>query len=171
MLPEAIKVLERCKEINISKGTKELLSLALPATVRADGRAGVKISPASIDHCLRPIRIKSSHGLITTKPGSLRDALSEGQYQCAEKIVHRSPACKRAFKRAAAILEQPNLLIVSVFESVGVKVNNIGSPFAVRLRCDVWRTPATMTRRPSLPAASAVGMKPLFGFCKLLDDF
>jgi hypothetical protein len=56
ILPEAIKVLERCQEINISKDTKELL---------------LKISPASIDRCLRPIRIKLSHGLSTTKPGSL----------------------------------------------------------------------------------------------------
>jgi len=55
-LPEAVRVLERCKEINISKGTKELL---------------LKISSASIDRCLRPIRIKTSHGLSTTKPGSL----------------------------------------------------------------------------------------------------
>ena len=64
-LPEAIRVLERCKEINISKDTKELLSLAPPA------RAGVKISSASIDRCLRPIRIQTPHGLSTTKPGSL----------------------------------------------------------------------------------------------------
>ena len=56
ILPEAIKVLERCKEIEISKGTKELL---------------LKISSASIDRCLRPVRIKSPHGLSTTKPGSL----------------------------------------------------------------------------------------------------
>lgn len=56
MLPEAIKVLERYQEIDISKDTKELL---------------LKISPASIDRCLRPIRIQSSHGLSTTKPGSL----------------------------------------------------------------------------------------------------
>ena len=55
-LPEAIKVLERCKEIEFSKDTKELL---------------LKISSASIDRCLRPVRIKSSHGLSTTKPGSL----------------------------------------------------------------------------------------------------
>jgi hypothetical protein len=55
-LPEAIKVLERCKEIEISKETKELL---------------LKISSASIDRCLRPARIKSPHGLSTTKPGSL----------------------------------------------------------------------------------------------------
>lgn len=55
-LPEAIKVLERCKEIKLSKDTKELL---------------LKISSASIDRCLRPIRIKSPHGLSTTKPGSL----------------------------------------------------------------------------------------------------
>ena len=55
-LPEAIKVLERCKEIEISKGTKELL---------------LKISSASIDRCLRPVRIKLPHGLSTTKPGSL----------------------------------------------------------------------------------------------------
>jgi len=55
-LPEAIKVLERCKEIEITKDTKELL---------------LKISSASIDRCLRRIRIKSPHGLSTTKPGSL----------------------------------------------------------------------------------------------------
>ena len=55
-LPEAIKVLERCKEITLSKDTKELL---------------LKISSASIDRCLRPVRIKSSHGLSTTKPGTL----------------------------------------------------------------------------------------------------
>jgi hypothetical protein len=56
ILAEAIKVLERCKEIEFSKDTKELL---------------LKISSASIDRCLRPVRIKSSHGLSTTKPGSL----------------------------------------------------------------------------------------------------
>jgi len=55
-LPEAIKVLERCQEIELSKDTKELL---------------LKISSASIDRCLRPVRIKSSHCLSTTKPGSL----------------------------------------------------------------------------------------------------
>jgi hypothetical protein len=55
-LPEAIKVLERCKEIELSEGTKELL---------------LKISSASIDRCLRPVRVKSLHGLSTTKPGSL----------------------------------------------------------------------------------------------------
>jgi len=55
-LPEAIRVLERCKEINISKDTQELL---------------LKISSASIDRCLRPIRIQTPHGLSTTKPGSL----------------------------------------------------------------------------------------------------
>ncbi|MCJ7433267.1 MAG: hypothetical protein MUO77_07230, partial [Anaerolineales bacterium] len=31
----------------------------------------LKISSASIDRCLRPVRIKSQHGLSTTKPGSL----------------------------------------------------------------------------------------------------
>jgi hypothetical protein len=55
-LPEAIRVLERCEEIELSKETKGLL---------------LKISSASIDRCLRPVRIKSSHGLSTTKPGSL----------------------------------------------------------------------------------------------------
>jgi hypothetical protein len=55
-LPEAIKVLERCKEIELSKDTKDLL---------------LKISSASIDRCLHPIRVKSPHGLGTTKPGSL----------------------------------------------------------------------------------------------------
>jgi len=55
-LPEAIKALERCKEINITKDTQELL---------------LTISSASIDRCLRPVRIQSPHGLRTTKPGSL----------------------------------------------------------------------------------------------------
>jgi hypothetical protein len=55
-LPEAIKVLERCQEIELSTDIKELL---------------LKISSASIDRCLRPIRLKLSHGLSTTKPGSL----------------------------------------------------------------------------------------------------
>lgn len=55
-LPEAIKVLERCQEIDLSKNTKDLL---------------LKISSASIDRCLRPVRTQSRHGLSTTKPGSL----------------------------------------------------------------------------------------------------
>ena len=49
-------MLERCQEIELSKATKELL---------------LKISSASIDRCLGPVRIKSPHGLSTTKPGSL----------------------------------------------------------------------------------------------------
>jgi hypothetical protein len=60
ILPEAIKVLERCKEIELAKETKELL---------------LKISSASIDRCLRSVRYKSSHGLSTTKPGSLLKSL------------------------------------------------------------------------------------------------
>jgi hypothetical protein len=60
MLPEAMKVLERCKEIKITQDTKELL---------------LKISSASIDRCLRPIRCKSPRGLGTTKPGSLLKSL------------------------------------------------------------------------------------------------
>jgi hypothetical protein len=55
-LPEAIRVLERCQEINLSQATKELL---------------LKISSASIDRCLRSIRLQTPHGLSTTKPGSL----------------------------------------------------------------------------------------------------
>ena len=55
-LPEGIRVLERCQEIKLAEETKELL---------------LKISSASIDRCLRAVRIKSPHGLSTTKPGSL----------------------------------------------------------------------------------------------------
>jgi hypothetical protein len=55
-LPEAIRVLERCQEIELSRDVKELL---------------LKISSASIDRCLRPVRLPSPHGLSTTKPGSL----------------------------------------------------------------------------------------------------
>jgi hypothetical protein len=59
-LPEAIRILERCQEIELSKDTKELL---------------LKISSASIDRCLRSIRIQTPHGLRTTKPGSLLKSL------------------------------------------------------------------------------------------------
>ena len=62
-LPEAIRVLERCQEINLSKDTKELL---------------LKISSASIDRCLRPVRSQTPHGLGTTKPGSLLKNLIPG---------------------------------------------------------------------------------------------
>lgn len=55
-LPEAIRVLERCQEIELAEETKDLL---------------LKISSASIDRCLRPFRLPSGHGLSTTKPGSL----------------------------------------------------------------------------------------------------
>jgi len=55
-LPEVIKVLERCQEIEFPRDTKERL---------------LKISSASIDRCLHPVRIKSPHGLSTTKPGTL----------------------------------------------------------------------------------------------------
>ncbi len=59
-LPEAIRVLERCQELELSEATKELL---------------LQISSASIDRCLRPIRIQTPHGLSTTKPGSLLKTL------------------------------------------------------------------------------------------------
>lgn len=55
-LPEAIRVLERCQEIELSEETKELL---------------LQISSASIDRCLGPLRLQTQHGLSTTKPGSL----------------------------------------------------------------------------------------------------
>jgi len=55
-LPEGIRVLERCQEIKLSQDTQELL---------------LRISSASIDRCLRPVRLQRPHGLSTTKPGSL----------------------------------------------------------------------------------------------------
>ena len=48
VLPEAIRVLERCREIQLSQDTKALL---------------LKISSASIDRCLRPARLQTPHGL------------------------------------------------------------------------------------------------------------
>ena len=60
VLPEAIRVLERCQEIKLSQDTKERL---------------LKISSASIDRCLRPARLQRLHGLSTTKPGSLLKSL------------------------------------------------------------------------------------------------
>lgn len=55
-LPEGIKVLERCDELTLSAGTKELL---------------LRISRSSIDRCLAPARFNKPHGLSTTKPGTL----------------------------------------------------------------------------------------------------
>jgi hypothetical protein len=55
-LPEGLKVLERCGEIQFSAEIKSLL---------------LSISSATMDRCLQPVRVKSSHGLSTTKPGSL----------------------------------------------------------------------------------------------------
>jgi len=55
-LPEGIHMLERCHEIELSEQTKALL---------------LKISSASIDRCLRAVRLKTPHGMSTTKPGSL----------------------------------------------------------------------------------------------------
>ena len=59
-LAEGMRVLERCQEIELSEETKALL---------------LKISSASIDRCLRAVRIKAPHGLSTTKPGSLLKTL------------------------------------------------------------------------------------------------
>lgn len=55
-LPEGVKVLERCGELCLSAETKALL---------------LSMSRATIDRCLRPVRVKRPHGLSTTKPGSL----------------------------------------------------------------------------------------------------
>jgi len=55
-LPEGIKVLERCGEIELSPETKELL---------------LHISRSSIDRCLAHARFNKPRGLSTTKPGTL----------------------------------------------------------------------------------------------------
>ena len=56
-LPEMVKVLERCGELQLPAETKRLL---------------LQMSSATIDRCLGPARFQHpSHGLSTTKPGSL----------------------------------------------------------------------------------------------------
>ena len=55
-LPEGIKVLERCGELQLTPETKSLL---------------LQISRSSIDRCLAPARFTQPHGRSTTKPGSL----------------------------------------------------------------------------------------------------
>lgn len=55
-LPEGIKVLERCGELELAAETKELL---------------LSISCSTIDRCLAPARFNHPSGLSTTKPGSL----------------------------------------------------------------------------------------------------
>jgi len=55
-LPEMVKVLERCHELTIFPETRHLL---------------LRISPATMDRCLRPVRIRHPRGRSTTKPGTL----------------------------------------------------------------------------------------------------
>jgi hypothetical protein len=56
-LPEMVKVLERCRELQLPAETKNLL---------------LQMSSATIDRCLGPARFEHpAHGLSTTKPGSL----------------------------------------------------------------------------------------------------
>ena len=55
-LPEMVKVLERCGELQLSEQTKALL---------------LQMSRSTIDRCLGPVRFEHPHGLSTTKPGSL----------------------------------------------------------------------------------------------------
>jgi len=55
-LPEMVKVLERCGELQLPSETKALL---------------LQMSSATMDRCLRPVRFTHPHGLSTTKPGTL----------------------------------------------------------------------------------------------------
>jgi len=55
-LPEMVKVLERCGELQLSEQTKALL---------------LQMSRSTIDRCLSPARFEHPRGLSTTKPGSL----------------------------------------------------------------------------------------------------
>jgi hypothetical protein len=56
-LPEMVKVLERCGELQLPEQTKTLL---------------LQMSRSTIDRCLSPVRFEHpQHGLSTTKPGSL----------------------------------------------------------------------------------------------------
>jgi len=55
-LPEMVKVLERCGELQLSEQTKALL---------------LQMSRSTIDRRLGPARFEHPHGLSTTKPGSL----------------------------------------------------------------------------------------------------
>lgn len=55
-LPEGVKVLERCGELQLVPETKSLL---------------FQMSRSSMDRCLAPVRFRQPHGYSTTKPGSL----------------------------------------------------------------------------------------------------
>jgi Integrase core domain len=55
-LPEIVKVLERCGELQLSEHTKVLL---------------LRMSRSTMDRCLAPARFEHPHGLSSTKPGSL----------------------------------------------------------------------------------------------------
>ena len=70
----------------------------------------------------------------------VRREMGEGEYIPAEKIKHRSPACKQVFERAcalvaagevtcilllAAILEQPDPIIASAFDAAGIEPDKL----------------------------------------------
>ena len=49
-------------------------------------------------------------------------------------------------------------------------MNNIKSPLEVRLRCPLWRIPATVTRWPTRPAASTVEIAPDAEICSTTNS-
>jgi ATP-dependent Clp protease ATP-binding subunit ClpC len=87
---------------------------------------------AAVDDVLSACELDS-----TALRRSVRQKLGNGNAWSAEKIVHRSPACKQVFQRAgersgeggeitcvhllAAMLEQPSAVISAVLEEAGVK--------------------------------------------------
>jgi len=77
---------------------------------------------------------------ITQIRRGIRRELGKGQYIPAEKIMHRSPACKQVFEQAcelaaagevtcmqllAAILEQPGPVSTAVFKAAGVELGDL----------------------------------------------
>jgi ATP-dependent Clp protease ATP-binding subunit ClpC len=95
---------------------------------------------------------------------SVRQKLGIGNAQHEENMVHRSPACKRVFRRAselaragdritclhlmAAIFEQSSATISSALEEVGVKSDAL-------LECALAKIPA-----PSSAEAEPLGVQP-----------
>lgn len=112
---------------------EKLLMLNLEESgLKLQERQAVQVERDAIEEVLRGFELDS-----TQLRRQLRKRLGDGNYKYAEKVVHRSEACKQIFKRAeeiaasegeiscldllTAILEEPGRAITQVIGDVGVK--------------------------------------------------
>ena len=115
---------------------EKLLAMADEAKLEAQAQQTLTSEKDAIEDILRDL------GLYPRQiRRSVRQELGEGHYARTEQTVHRSPACKQVFERAAkraefsnevscihlfaAIMDQPTPVITKVLEARGVVIANL----------------------------------------------